>query len=91
MNDLQTHKLKGLSQQAREVLEKLIGRHLGENEEISIWASQSQVAPAGEIRNKAWQQLNSHLDLMATKAQGSSDEFEKIVDEICDEVRHGPK
>ena len=91
MQDLATHKTQALPPVARQVLETLLGRPLAEDEEISIWATRPHAAPTGEAREKAWRQLDKHLDRMAAKVQAPADEIEKVVDEVCDEVRHGPR
>lgn len=89
MQDLATHKTKDLPASAKAILEKLLGRHLADDEEVSIWASRPHAAPTGQVRREAWQQLNEHLDRMAAKSGGDVEELEKFVDEVCDEVRHG--
>ncbi|SPF51436.1 hypothetical protein SBA4_4650015 [Candidatus Sulfopaludibacter sp. SbA4] len=91
MPDLSTHKSGDLSSDAKAILEALLGRHLADDEEISIWASRPHAAPTGPTRREAWHQLNDHLDRMSAKAGGPAEEIEKLVDEVCDEVRHGPR
>jgi hypothetical protein len=90
MQDLSVIKTGDLSPVAKEVIESLLGRHLANDEEVSIWASSPHEAPTGEARVDAWKKLNQHLDLMASKtASTPADELEKLVDEVSDEVRHG--
>jgi hypothetical protein len=91
MQDLSTHKTRDLPLNAKEVLEKLLGRRLADDEEISIWASRPHSAPTGEARQEAWQQLNSQLDRMSSKAHGAREELEKLVDEISEDVRRKPR
>jgi len=67
MQELSTHKTQALPEGAREVLEKLLGRRLADDEEVSIWASRPH---------------------MAARVQGPAEGMEKLVDEVCDEVRH---
>lgn len=69
-------KTQALPAGAREVLEKLLGRRLADDEEVSIWASRPHAAPEGEARKEAWQQLNQHLDRMAAKLQGPAEDME---------------
>ena len=90
MQDLSIRKTRELSPAAKEVFESLLGRSLREDEEVGIWASGPHEAPTGEARKDAWKKLNQHLDVMASKA-GSvpTEELEELVDEVCDEVRHG--
>ena len=46
-------------------------------------------APSGQPRKEAWDELNQHLDLMASKADAIlAEELERLVDDVCDEVRH---
>ena len=91
MQDLSTHKTRDLSPNARESLEDLLGRHLADDEEVNIWTSRPHLAPIGQARKEAWNQLNEHLDRMASKAASAAAEIEKLVDDECDEVRHGPR
>jgi hypothetical protein len=91
MLDLSTHKFGDLPSDAKAILERLLGRHLADDEEVSIWVSRPNAAPIGPARREAWHQLNDHLDRMAAKAGGPVEEIELLVDEVCDEVRHGPR
>jgi len=91
MPGLSTHKTNELPASAREAIEKLLGRHLADDEEVSIWASRPHAAPTGAERKQAWRQLNDHLDRIAEKTSGSSEELEKLVDEVGDQVRHGSR
>lgn len=90
MQNLSIRKTGELSVAAKEVIESLLGRRLRDDEEVSIWASPPHDAPVGEARRDAWNKLNQHLDLMASKADDvPAEELEKLVDEACDDVRHG--
>ena len=91
MQDLSTHKTRELPPAAKDALEALLGRHLADDEEVSIWASRPHPAPTGEARKEAWRRLDEHLDRMASKAGESTEELEKLVDEESDRVRHGPR
>jgi hypothetical protein len=91
MQSLSTHKTRELPPGAKEALEKLLGRRLAEEEEISIWASAPHAAPTGEARMEAWRQLDQHLDYMGAKAHGSAEDLENLADEVSDEVRHRPR
>ena len=91
MKDLSTHKTRELSVDARGILEMLLGRRLADDEEVSIWASRSHAAPTGQARKEAWRQLNEHLDRMAAKTGETQEDLQKLVDEVSDEVRHGPR
>ena len=90
MQDLSVRKTRELPPQAKQVLESLLGRTLGDDEEVGIWASTPHEAPTGSARSDAWKKLNRHLDLMASKTEGGQTEkLEKLADEISDDVRHG--
>jgi hypothetical protein len=90
MSDLSIRKTLELSPIAKQVLEGLLGRGLRDDEEVAIWASAPHDAPSGQPRQEAWDKLNQHLDLMASKADGCpAQELERLVDDVCDEVRHG--
>ena len=90
MPDLSIRKTQQLSPVAKQVLEALLGRNLRDDEEVAIWASSPHDAPSGLPRKQAWDELNQHLDLMASKTDGiPAEELERLVDDVCDEVRHG--
>ena len=90
MQDMSIRKTRDLSPAAKEVFESLLGRRLRDDEEVAIWASGPHEAPTGEEHRDAWSKLNQHLDAMASKADNvPAEELEKLVDEVCDEVRHG--
>ncbi len=91
MQDLWIHKTRELPAGTKEVLERLLGRHLADDEEISIWASRPHVAPLAEARKAAWRQLDAHLDRMASKAGDKAGELEQLADEESDRVRHGAR
>ncbi|MCX6631986.1 MAG: hypothetical protein NTW28_30625 [Candidatus Solibacter sp.] len=83
--------MRELSPNEKEAVEKLLGRRLAEEEEISIWASVPHAAPAGKARTEAWRQLDQHLDRLGTRAEGTAEELEKLADEVSGEVRHPPQ
>jgi hypothetical protein len=89
MHNLSIRRTSDLPPVARQAVEDLLGRKLADDEEIGIWASGPHQAPAGRARQEAWNRLNHHLDLMASKAAGPVDELERIADEVAGEVRHG--
>jgi hypothetical protein len=91
MQEMFTHKTRALPSETKEALEKLLGRRLAEDEEVSIWTSRPHAAPAGKAREAAWRKLNQHLDRMAAKVQGPPDDMEGIADQVTDEVRHEPR
>ena len=91
MQSLSTHKMRELSPNEKEAVERLLGRRLAEEEEISIWASAPHAAPAGKARTEAWRQLDQHLGRLGMRAEGTAEELEKLADEVSGEVRHPPQ
>ena len=90
MHNLSIRETRDLLPSARQAVEDLLGRKLDDDEEVGIWASLSHQAPAGPARKEAWDRLNQHLDLMASKAvEAPIDELERLAEEVADEVRHG--
>ncbi len=89
MQDLSIRKTRDLPPAARKAFEAILGRSLRDDEEVGVWASSPHAAPKGRERKDAWQDLNRHLDHMASKASGTQpDELEKLVDDVCDQIRH---
>jgi hypothetical protein len=92
MHNLSIRETRDLLPSARQAFEDLLGRKLADDEEVGIWASLSHEAPAGLARKEAWDRLNQHLELTASKAaEAQVDELERLVEEVADEVRHGRK
>ena len=91
MQDLSIRKAGALPAPAKQALEALLGRTLSDEEEVSVWTSLPHSAPDGEQRSEAWRELNDRLNQLSAKApQESREQLEKLVDQACDEVRHGP-
>lgn len=91
MRDLSYHETRDLPVPTRQAIEDLLGRPLSDDEHITIVTSRPHAAPTGETRKLAWEKFNSCRDEMAKLAKGNVEEIERIVDEVCDEVRHGPE
>ena len=89
MQNLSIRKASDLSHAARQAVESILGRALQDNEQVGVWASSPHPAPTGAARSAAWNDFNKQLDSMASKAIGPAAEIERIIDEVCDEVRHG--
>ena len=87
MQSLSIVRTSDLSRDARLAVEYLLGRSLADDEEVGIWASSPHAAPSGEARRAAWEELDQHLDLMASKASDVKDP-ERLADEVAAEVRH---
>ena len=77
---------------ARAKIENLLGRPLDPDERVSIRAYRTQAGPAGEERVKAWERLDRAMDSIAQKARNVPPaELEALLDEVSDQVRHGPR
>jgi hypothetical protein len=87
MQNLSIHRTSELSLLARQAVEALLGRALADDEEVGVWASRAHPAPRGERRNAAWDQLQGHLDSIASKVV-PGDDPERLADEAAAEVRH---
>lgn len=77
--------------QQRQAAEVLIGRPLASNERVGL-----QIFPADkrdeEKKELAWQRLFALMDKMAESAKDVPDsEFEEILEEAIDHVRHHPE
>ncbi len=82
MPDLSIRKTQELSPVAKQVVEALLGRSLRDDEEVAIWASSPHDALLGQPRKEAWDKLNRHLDLMASKADGPAEDIRHFAEDI---------
>lgn len=81
-----------LSGAALAELENLLDRPLDPDERVSIRAYRAKSSPAGEERVKAWERLDRAMERIAHKAPNVPPaELEALIDEVCDEVRHGTR
>lgn len=78
--------------EVRTAIEKMLGRNLDADERVAIRAYRAQPVPSGAERKKAAQRLNSVLEKTSRKAASiPAAELETLIDELCDEVRHGSR
>ena len=88
MENVSINWARDLPAAARAAIEKLLGRSLRDDEEVSVMALEPHPAPSGEARRQTTERLKSALDQLAHKAKTvSSDEFDAAVDEAMDHVR----
>ena len=87
MQNLAIHRTSELPLPTRRAVEALLGRELGDDEDVGIWASRAHEAPTGAARGKVWGDLQGHLDLMASKVLPGEDP-EWLADDVAREVRH---
>lgn len=84
------HSVHSLSPAERAVLERLVGRQLAEDESLNITPTRVyHEAPVGEERVSASKEYLASLDRIAVHADTiPADEFEALVSEACEHVRH---
>ncbi len=79
---------RDLDLQAESAIERLLGRSLGDDEQVSVHTFRHHEAPEGEARVEAARRLEEHLDVMARKVKDvSQSEMESAIDEALAEVR----
>jgi len=88
MQQSSLHRAKKLPPPVRTALEQLLGRTLGDNEEISIRAYQPHEAPSVEQQKAVAEELRRLFARIDEKAKGiSPGEQEEILDEAIRSVR----
>ena len=79
---------RDLPASARSAIEKLLGRGLRDDEEVSIMALDPHPAPSGEARRASAERLKGTLDQLADKARDvNCEEFDSAVDEAMNHIR----
>ena len=92
MGDIAIHKANELPSDARRAVERVLGRVLAPDEEVSIMAFSPHDAPAGEARQKLARQLEDRITRTAESVrQIPDDEQEAAIDEALNHVRANPK
>ncbi len=85
------HKASELSADERQVVERLLGRALGENEAFRLSAPVGAVikeAPRGAAKEEAASQLKEHMERMRARTQDvSEEELNDAIDAALAEVR----
>ena len=88
MENVSINWARDLPAPARTAIETLLGRSLGDDEEVTIMALDPHPAPSGEARRATAERLKVALDQLASKARDvSAEEFEAAVDEAMNHVR----
>jgi hypothetical protein len=92
MGDVAIHKAKELPSDARRAVERVLGRALEPDEEVSIMAFSPHVAPSGEARQVLARQLEDRITRTAESVRGvPDDEQEAAINEALNHVRSNQK
>ena len=92
MGNIAIHKANELPSDARRVVERVLGRVLEPDEEVSIMAFSPHDAPTGEARQKLARQLEDRISRTAESVRHvPEDEQEAAIDEALNHVRANPK
>jgi hypothetical protein len=92
MGDIAIHKANELPSDARRAVERVLGRVLEPDEEVSIMAFSPHDAPNGEARQKLARQLEDRISRTAESVRHvPEDEQEAAIDEALNHVRANPK
>jgi hypothetical protein len=92
MGDIAIHKANELPSDARRAVERVLGRVLEPDEEVSIMAFSPHAAPTGEARRKLARRLEDRISRTAESVRHvSDDEQEAAIDEALHHVRANPK
>ena len=92
MGDIAIHKANELPSDARRVVERVLGRVLEPDEEVSIMAFSPHDAPTGEARQELARQLEDRITRTAESVSDvPDDEQEAAIDEALNHVRSNPK
>ena len=92
MGDIAIHKANELPSDARRALERVLGRVLEPDEEVSIMAFSLHGAPTGEARQKLARQLEDRILRTAESVRHVPDnEQEAAIDDALKHVRAKPK
>ncbi len=88
MANMVVRKVKNLDAAAKRSLQKLLGRQLQAEEEVTVMVFSAHPAPPPSVRRKAFERLERIMDRAAKKAAHIPDsEFEAAVDEAMAHVR----
>jgi hypothetical protein len=88
MENVSINWARDLPASARTAIEKLLGRSLRDDEEVSIMALDPHPAPSGEARRASAERLKGVLDKLADKGEPvAAEEFDATVDEAMNHIR----
>ena len=92
MGDIAIHKANELPSDTRRAVERVLGRVLEPDEEVSIMAFSPHDAPTGEARQRLARQLEDRITRTAESVRDVPDnEQEAAIDEALHHVRANPK
>jgi hypothetical protein len=92
MGNIVIHRANELPSDARRVVERVLGRVLESDEEVSIMAFSPHDAPTGEARQTLARQLEDRITRTAESVRHvSDDEQEAAIDDAVSHVRANPK
>ena len=92
MENIAIHKANELPSDARRVVERVLGRALEPDEEVSIMAFSPHQAPAGEARQTLARQLEARISKTAERVRDvSEDEQEETINEGVSHARSKQK
>lgn len=88
MESISVQKASQIDHPAREWLQRLFGRMLGEDEQVTIFVATPHVAPQQDDRRAAFERIGEVLDKAAGNMQDVPDaQFAEAVDEAIDRIR----
>ena len=92
MGNIAIHKANELPSDARRVVERVLGRVLEPDEEVSIMAFSPHDAPTGEARQELARLLEDRIARTAESVRDvPDDEQETAIDEALNHVRSKPR
>jgi hypothetical protein len=88
MENIAVNKAGDLSRRVRAAIEDMLGRALGDDEQISVMAFRPHTAPTGAARSASAARLRDAMDNLAGKALPvGQDDLEDALREAMDHVR----
>ena len=88
MESISVQKASQIENPAREWLQRLFGRLLGEDEQVTIFVATPHAAPTAKDRQAAFRHMDKVLDETAENMQDIPDgEFHEAVDEAMEHLR----
>ena len=92
MQNVVIQKAQDLPADARQLVERVLGRALQEDEEVSIMALSPHPASQGASRQALARQLEERMNRTATQTDQLSDqEQDEVIEEALNEVRSRPQ
>ncbi len=91
MDSIAVKKASEIETPARQWLQHLLGRSLGDDEQVTIVVASVHAAPEAKDRQAAFQKMDRVLDHAAKNMQDIPDaEFDEAVDEAMEKIRKRP-